>query len=237
MRAGVLTLLTVPVVVLAWGAGPSPGRESPVVAEAVLEGVVRCGARRTMVVYVETAGDESAAPESAGRQAVIDQRGLRFVPHVLPVLVGTRVAFVNSDPVHHNVFSPSVTRPFNLGTYPPGVTRYVTFDRPGIVEVLCNVHPEMSAYVVVLSTPFFAPTDVQGAYRIDKLPTGPASVSAWCEVGGTERRHIELIEGSNRLDFDLQAGQAGMGRTRKDPPGSPRPTWARAEIEKGAPPR
>ncbi len=112
---------------------------------SVLEGTVHCPSEHPKVVFVEAGDLVSPPPPSA--PAVLDQRGLEFIPRVLPVMVGTRVAFINSDPVLHNVFSASKTKLFNLGTYATGVTRYVTFDRPGLVEVLCNVHHEMIAYI------------------------------------------------------------------------------------------
>lgn len=168
--------------------------------EAVLEGVIGCSSDQPMVVYVETAG--KARFEPSPEPAAMDQRGLEFVPHVLPVLVGTRVAFINSDPVGHNVFSASPTKPFNLGTYPEGVSRYVTFDRPGVVEILCNVHPEMGAYILVLETPYFTLTNERGQYRITGLPTGSHSVSVWCEVHGKRGRQVRLAPGVTRLDFE-----------------------------------
>jgi plastocyanin len=152
------------------------------------------------VVYVET--EESVPFEPPVRPAVMDQRGLEFIPHVLPVLLGTRVAFVNSDPVGHNVFSASAPKPFNLGTYPSGVSRYVTFDRPGVMEILCNVHPEMVAYILVLETPYFTLTDEQGRYRIRDLPPGSHSAWVWCEVQGSRSRPVQLGPGVTRLDFE-----------------------------------
>ncbi|MFQ5789387.1 MAG: hypothetical protein ACE5JI_02825 [Acidobacteriota bacterium] len=178
--------------------------EEPAVPDGtVLEGVVTCPSRQSMVVYVEAPGGARVSPPS--KPAVLDQRKLRFVPHVLPVVVGTRVAFINSDPVLHNVFSASKTKLFNLGTYPSGVTRYVTFDRPGVVEVLCNVHHEMSAYIVVLETPYYTLTDEAGHYRLEGLPEGEHWVSVWCEVNGTRRERTELGFPAVRIDFDFTA--------------------------------
>lgn len=180
--------------------------------EAVLEGVVRCAARSPMVVYAEPHARLRLAPPAA--PALIDQRGLEFVPHVLAVVVGTRVGFLNSDPVPHNVFSPSPTRPFNFGAYGAGVTRYATFDRPGVVEILCNVHLEMNAYIVVLRTRFFTLTREDGRYRIEGLSPGPHTVSVWCETAGTVQQEIQLGGGLTRLDFDLGRRSREDGRTR-----------------------
>jgi len=181
---------------------------------AVLEGTVRCASRNPIVVSAEAPGLPPPSPQVT--PPIIDQRGLEFVPRVLPVVVGTRVAFRNSDPVPHNVFSPSPIRPFNLGAYPSGTTRYVTFDRPGVVEILCNVHLEMNAYVVVLRTPSFTVAREDGHYRIEGLSPGPHTVSVWCDTAGATQRQIQLGPGTTRFDLDLSRGD------RRDvPPAAP----------------
>lgn len=136
-----------------------------------------------VVVYVGKIPDKTFAPPK--EHAVMDQFHLKFVPHVLPILVGTSVDFPNSDEVRHNVFTPSeVGGNFNLGQYPKGVVKTVAFPRPGIVPLLCNVHTEMSAYIVVLETPYFAVTEVrpgqrEGHYTIEKVPPGTYVLKAW----------------------------------------------------------
>lgn len=131
------------------------------------------------VVYIDKIPGQTFAPPA--RPVVLDQLQLTFVPHVLPVLVGTTVAFPNSDEVRHNVFSPSPAKLFNLGTYARGVSRSVTFDKPGEVALLCNVHPEMSAYIVVVETPYFAVTGRDGSFVIKGVPPGSYTLKAWHE--------------------------------------------------------
>ena len=97
---------------------------------------------------------------------IIDQQNLAFVPHVLPVPVGATVYFPNNDKVDHNVFSLSRTKPFNLGSYKPGEIKTVTFDKPGMVELRCDVHAEMAAYIMVMKNPYFAVTDDKGRFEI-----------------------------------------------------------------------
>jgi plastocyanin len=138
-------------------------------------------ARLPAAVYVEAiAGTTFPAP---AEHPVIDQRSLVFIPHVLPVLRGTTVDFRNSDTVKHNIFSsrksPTV---FNLGTYGAGVVKSVTFDRPGVVTLLCNVHAEMSAYVVVVETPYFTVTDREGRFAIKGVPPGRYQLAFWHEI-------------------------------------------------------
>ena len=108
-------------------------------------------------------------------------RSLTFVPHVLPVLVGTKVAFPNSDDIRHNVFSPTPSSKFNLGTYPKLTTKYYVFDKPGTVTLLCNVHAEMSAYVIVTETPYFAVTDKAGNFTLKNVPAGNYVLKVWHE--------------------------------------------------------
>ena len=195
--AGTLVLASTLTLVAGLASAPL-GLQTPA---AVLEGTARCAARGPAVVSAEPRSLPRITPPAA--PALIDQRGFEFVPRVLPVLVGTRVGFLNSDPVPHNVFSPSPSRPFNLGAYRSGVTRYATFDRPGVVEILCNIHLEMNAFVVVLRTPFFALAQKDGRYRIEGLSPGPHTVSAWCETTGSIERQVQLGPGRTRLDFDL----------------------------------
>lgn len=109
----------------------------------------------------------------------VDQKGMLFIPHVLPVVRGTTVRFLNSDPVPHNVFSPEGK--YNLGTWPRGEARDHKFDKPGVYTQLCRVHPEMESFVVVLETPYFATTDKAGAFEITNVPAGKYTLVAWSE--------------------------------------------------------
>ena len=128
--------------------------------------------------------------------AVMDQENLVFKPHVLAVLKGTRVRFPNSDSVRHNVYSPSGSaKPFNLGTYDSGVTREVVFDKAGEVALLCNVHTEMSAYIIVTDTPFFVWTDRKGEFRIEKVPVGKRRIALWHERFKPNQIEVVVTEG------------------------------------------
>jgi len=109
----------------------------------------------------------------------MDQKGMRFIPHVLPIVAGTTVKFLNSDPFAHNVFSPDGK--YNLGTWPMGQTRDHKFDKPGVYTQLCRIHPEMEAFIVVLNTPYFAVTDKEGNFTIKGVPAGKYTLVAWSE--------------------------------------------------------
>ncbi|MBI1895121.1 MAG: hypothetical protein HYZ57_12215 [Acidobacteria bacterium] len=147
---------------------------------------------RAGVVWVDGVSGEYPPPK---QHALMDQQNLRFVPHVLPILVGTTVDFLNSDPLLHNVFSISRAKRFNLGLYPRGQAPSVTFDQPGVIAVLCNVHPEMAAYIVVLRTPFFALTSEDGSFSIHNVPAGEYILRCWLENGSTKQQRISVRAG------------------------------------------
>lgn len=111
----------------------------------------------------------------------MDQKSLMFIPHVLPVVVGSIVDFANNDDVKHNIFSPSKTKKFNLGTYGKDIIKQETFDQEGEVVLLCNVHAEMFAYVVVLPNPYFAKTGNDGRFTIAGIPPGQYTLKTWHE--------------------------------------------------------
>lgn len=97
---------------------------------------------------------------------IMDQQNLTFIPHILPVPVGATVHFPNNDKLDHNVFSLSRTKPFNLGSYKPDEIKTILFDKPGLVELRCDVHAEMAAYIMVMKNPYFAVTDDKGQFEI-----------------------------------------------------------------------
>jgi len=136
---------------------------------------------------------------------VMDQRKLTFIPHVMCVTVGTTVDFPNNDEVPHNVFSPSPVKKFNLGTYKAGVVKHVTFDKAGLVPLLCTIHPEMSAFILVLETPHWAVTGKDGTYRIGDIPAGSYKVKTWHEKLKPAVEKVDIPEtGEVTLDLALR---------------------------------
>ncbi len=147
-----------------------------------------------IVVYVDAIpGKTFPAP---AEHAVMDQKKLMFIPRVLAVVKGTTVDFLNSDPVGHNVYWPSVggnrKLSHNLGTWAQGVKKSFTFDELGAVPLLCNVHPEMSAYIIVTPTPYFGITDAQGEYTIKGVPPGKYNLKTWSEQGKPVEQAVEI---------------------------------------------
>jgi plastocyanin len=117
-------------------------------------------------------------PSPAGR-IVLDQRNLDFAPHVLAVRAGTVVEFPNHDRVFHNVFSFHDGKRFDLGLYPIGAVKYVKFDHAGLSRILCNIHPNMAAYVMTVDTPYFAVSGDNGRFTIPEVPRGTYTYHAW----------------------------------------------------------
>ena len=119
----------------------------------------------------------AAAP---AKHAIMLQKDKMFTPHILPIVAGTTIGFPNADPIFHNAFSSYSGQIFDVGLYPPGSSRSVRFQRPGIVRVFCNIHPSMSAVILVLTTPYFAVTPHDGSFHID-VPPGSYDLAVFHE--------------------------------------------------------
>lgn len=159
------------------------------------------------VIYIDSVQGEFKAPEE---HVTLDQKNLVFVPRVLPVLAGTTVDFLNSDEVAHNVFTPDKSaEKFNLGTWPIGESRSYTFekrcDKVCDAVMLCNVHPEMEAFVVIMQNPYYSKTDDEGNFTIENLPAGEYTVSVWHPK--RKAASIEVVvsdSGSVSVEFALK---------------------------------
>jgi plastocyanin len=157
-----------------------------VAATGELRGLVRAGNHPVADAVVWLEAPPGAMAES-GPAPLLDQRNLQFLPRVLAVRVGTRVKFPNSDRVFHNVFSFHDGKQFDLGVYPVGAVKYVTFDLPGVSRLFCNIHPGMAGYVVVVDSPYFSAAGEAGAFTIH-APPGRYTYRAW-------RPSAELLTG------------------------------------------
>ena len=156
------------------------------------------------VVYVDAVPGKTFPPPATPLQ--MDQKSLLFQPHILVAPVGSTVEFLNSDKVQHNIFWPAIGNNkklgHNLGTWPTGQKRIYKFETPGIVPLLCNVHPEMSAYVIVTPTPFYAETDAAGSFKIANVPDGSYTVTGWHEGFKTQSKPV-TVAGAATVDFKL----------------------------------
>jgi plastocyanin len=187
-----------------------------------IKGTVKVQGLRTpanVVVYLNKAPQTDV--DLSKTNFVMDQRNLEFRPHVLPVLVGATVQFPNNDEVDHNIFSMSRTKKFNLGSYKPGDSKAVLFDKPGIVELRCDVHAEMAAYILVMKNPYFAVTDKKGNFQIpdanylqqagledlEDLATGKYFIKSWHEKLKTQKKAINVSDdGNGTVQFSLKRG-------------------------------
>lgn len=155
-----------------------------------------------MVVSIEVPGAKLDPP---AKHPVMDQKDMKFVPHLMVVQKGTTVDFRNSDPVNHNVFSPD-HEAYNLGTWTQGQTRSYTFKNAGAYTQLCSLHPEMEGYIVVVDTPYYAVTDKDGKFTIDNVPDGHFDVDVW---GSKLRKSdlkqtfsVDVKDGKGTVDID-----------------------------------
>jgi plastocyanin len=158
-----------------------------------------------IVVYIDTIAGKTFAPPK--EHAVMDQKSLTFIPHVLAVLKGTTVDFLNSDTVLHNVYWPSINGnrklAHNMGTWPQGQRKSFTFEQTGIVPLLCNVHPEMSGYIIVVPTPYFAITNAKGEFTIKDVPPGKYTLKTWSEQGKPVEQAVELTGATANVNLTV----------------------------------
>jgi plastocyanin len=129
-------------------------------------------------------------PASTARRAEMKQQDKTFKPHVVAVPVGGSVVFPNLDPFFHNAFSNFAGQPFDLPLYPPGATRSVTFRRPGIVRVFCQIHSLMSAIIAVVDTPWYVVTSETGQFQIDEIPPGEYQLHIFHERALPDNLHF-----------------------------------------------
>jgi plastocyanin len=177
----------------------------------IIKGTVSIEGKPTQDVVVSVVGlpKEQTKALLAGmktKKAVLDQRNMKFSPYVLPVVVGSTVEVPNNDTVWHNAYSKGGAKDFDLGLYPPGKSRSVTFDKPGVVRVLCNAHPSMEAFIVVTESPYFSGADSRGNYRLDRVPLGRYRVQVWHPQLGITEAPAELVRDGEVLEvnFDLK---------------------------------
>lgn len=168
---------------------------APVLTAGTVEGSVNAPDKSKVVVYLE-----NVSGTFSGDRAVLDQQNKVFMPYVLPVVKGTLVEFHNSDNLQHNVFGVGAEE-FDLGNWTKGIVREHTFNKPGQVTILCNVHPEMEAYVLVLENPYFARPDGNGHFRIAEVPAGEYVIKAWYR-GKTKKQKVQVpASGSATVAF------------------------------------
>ena len=155
----------------------------------------RVSENENVVIYMKGKGLRLSS-DSESTHETMNQKNATFIPHVLPILKGTTVDFVNEDKTYHDVFSLSPIKKFNIGRRPTGENVPVKFDKAGIAQIFCDIHADMSAFIVVLDNPFFTKPDSRGSFRIDNVPPGTYVVKAWHERLHAREQTVTITAGS-----------------------------------------
>ena len=156
---------------------------------------------RDFVVYID-----APAPEKPAKPVVktIRQKGVTFIPRVMPIMAGTIIEWPNQDDIYHNVFSISEAKQFDLELYKSPEIKRVPFDKPGRVDVFCSIHTTMNCIVLVLENPWFALSDANGRYSITNVPPGTYKLKAWHERLPTVTKEVVVpASGDLKVDFTL----------------------------------
>ena len=163
-----------------------------------------------VVVYLELDGEKVLArgPSRHPERPAMTQKDERFIPHVLPIQLGTVVDFPNEDDIFHNVFSLSGPRQFDLPKYPAGSSRSVNFPRAGVVNVFCHIHADMSAVVLVLDNPYFVTPTEEGRFTLADVPPGDYVLVAWHERIKPVRQKVRIVAGqATAVSFNIPLPQ------------------------------
>jgi len=179
------------------------GRANEIKGKVSVQGIKSA---ENIAVYVEAIPDKKF--EAPKDHVVVDQRKMAFIPHVVAVQQVTTVDFLNSDPVGHNVYWPSISGDKklkgNLGTWPKGEKKPFQFNNVGVASLLCNVHPEMSGYVVVVPTPYFAVTDKDGNFEIKDIPAGKYTLKTWSEEGKPTTQAVDVSSATTSVELTVK---------------------------------
>jgi plastocyanin len=169
--------------------------------------------RSGVAVYLENVPGPMPAPVVREMR----QKNLTFTPGLMVIVKGTTVEFPNDDKVFHNVFSVSKSTRFDLGLYKSGTTKAVTFKQAGVVDVYCNIHPQMIAKIKVLDTGYYAVTGADGSFRIKNVPPGTYPLVAWQAHGQEYRGEVKVTAGAaTSVTLALVEGKATTAHLRKD---------------------
>jgi plastocyanin len=159
-----------------------------------------------IAVFIDTIPGKKFDPP--GQHVSVDQRNSIFMPHTIVILRGTTVDFQNSDQVAHNVYWPSIggnkQLQHSLTIISPGHTKSFQFSDLGTAQLLCNLHPEMVGYVVIVPTPYFALTDNDGTFTIRNVPSGTYTLKTWSEDGKPTTQTITVTDATTSVDLAVK---------------------------------
>ena len=211
-----------PFAILLIGAGLASAQSANVTGQVQLAGDKAEQSKKnrsSVVVWLNPSEGAAIRPasQSESTRPRLVQRDKRFDPHILVVPVGSPVEFPNRDPFFHNVFSLFEGKRFDLGLYEAGTTRVVHFDRAGVSYIFCNIHPEMSAVVIALKTPYYAISDAAGRIAINGVPAGQYEMQVWAE--GASPDNLKTL--SREVSISGSEHSLGTIRVTEDAPPAP----------------
>lgn len=181
----------------------SVGRAGDIKGKVSVQGL---RSAENIAVYVDAIPGKTF--DAPAQHITVDQKKLTFVPHLAVVLKGTTVDFLNSDPVGHNVYWPSISGnkklAHNMGTWPKGQSKSFQFNDLGVASLLCNVHPEMSGYIVVVATPYFSVTNKEGEFVINNVPDGHYTLTTWSEDGKPASATVDVSGGAANVELTVK---------------------------------
>lgn len=166
-----------------------------------------------IAIWLEPSGKTLSLPKQTMPYPTMRQKGKKFVPHVLVVPAGYTVSFPNEDPFAHNVFSLSEVKKFDLGLYQAGESRDLLMNRPGVIPIYCNIHPQMKAFVVAVKTPYYGLSNEAGKIEIPNVPNGKYILKVW-----HERASQETLNGLSK-DVTVSGGNLNLGTIQVDESG------------------
>lgn len=206
------TVVILAALVVFVGDASSKAQTGSVAGTVALKGAK--GSQKGVVVYLENVPGTPSIPKN---HAIIRQREKQFEPPLTVVVKGTTIDFPNEDKIFHNVFSVSRPARFDLGLYKSGTQKSVEFKRAGVVDVYCNIHPDMIAKVKILENGFYTITDGKGAFRIDGVPEGTYPVVAWLPTGDEAKGSVTVKAGESAdVKLELSETVKAETHTRKD---------------------
>lgn len=161
--------------------------------------------RSNAVIFIDGLSEEQQVQEKKNIPTM-SHKGRIFSPRVLPIVKGEVIDFFNDDTIYHNVFSLSKANPFDLGIYPQGTSKLVTFSRPGLVKLYCNIHPKMVSNILVLNNNLFAKTGVDGTFEIKNIPDSEFTLRVWYEYSDVFSRQVSVKDGKRFIEtFTIKA--------------------------------
>ncbi len=170
------------------------------------------------VLWLQPVQETPPAPFLPQHRYTLTQKHRMFTPHLLVIPVGSVVQFPNADPFFHNVFSLFDGKRFDLGLYEAGSSKAITFSREGVSYIFCNIHPEMSAVILTLSTHLYSIADAKGAFKIADVPAGDYDLYVWIE-GVAQPALAKLIHRVHLLPGTSDLGSLSIPSARLDPTG------------------